>query len=314
MYIGAIDIGGSKTIVGIVDEKGNVLTNRKMPTYKENYKNHFKLTVDTLKELAEEINIQLKEMQGLGVVLPGMVSGDMLLYAPAVDWRNINIVKEYKALSCFDVIKTEGDVNACAVAEAYFGGYSDMLWVTVSNGIGGALIINNKLFKGAHDVAGEIGHIKADYESDVLCPCGQYGCVEALASGAGIGKRVIKAAEENEAYKKLFAENNLPVSAEGCAALAKKGDETSLAIFDLSGKYIGRALSAALNLLDPERVFIGGGVSLSLDLLLPSIRQTLRKSCVEFVAETPIEQTKLGYNAALVGAAALVLAKDMLGN
>ena len=104
----------------------------------------------------------------------------------------------------------------------------------------------------------------------------------------------------------------MPVNAAGCAEIARMKDETSLAIFDTAGKYIGRALGAALNLLDPERVFIGGGVSLSLELLLPSIRKTLRESCVEFVAETPVEQTGLGYNAALVGAASLVLAEDMI--
>lgn len=312
MNIGAIDIGGSKTIVGIVDEKGNVLINKKMPTYKDDFKKHFKLTIDVLFELMNELNINKSEIAGLGVVLPGMVSGDVLLYAPAVDWRNIDIVSEYRELTDFDIIKTEGDVNACAVAEAYFGGYSDMLWITVSNGIGGALIINNKLFKGAHDVAGEIGHIKVDYGSKVVCSCGQCGCVEAMASGTGIGKMVIAATEQDESYKKLYIDNNLPLTAEGCAYLARGKEKTSLEIFEKAGMYIGRALCAALNLLDPQRVFIGGGVSLSLELLLPSIRSTLKSLCVEFVADTPIEQTKLGYNAALIGAASLVLAKDMI--
>lgn len=95
--------------------------------------------------------------------------------------------------------------------------------------------------------------------------------------------------------------------------MARQNDETSLKIFETAGVYIGRALSSALNLLNPQRVFIGGGVSLSLDLLLPNIRATLNSSCVEFVADTPIEQTKLGYHAALVGAAMLVLADEIIG-
>lgn len=313
MYIGAIDIGGSKTIVGIVNEKGDVLINRKLPTYKEDYKNHFALTVKVLYELIDELGITKSDISGLGVVLPGMVSGDTLLYAPAVDWRNINIIEEYKLLTDFDIIRTEGDVNACAVAEAFLGGYSDLLWVTVSNGIGGALIINNKLYKGSGDVAGEIGHIKVDYDSSVVCSCGQLGCVEALASGFGIGRKVQSEAEKNENYKNLFIKNNLPIDAKGCSELARQNDETSLKIFETAGIYIGRALSSALNLLNPQRVFIGGGVSLSLDLLLPSIKDTLNSSCVEFVADTPIEQTKLGYHAALVGAAMLVLADEIIG-
>ena len=310
MYIGAIDIGGSKTIVGIVNEKGEVAVSKKMPTLKDPLL-HFKETSLALSECLLKTGLTANDLLGLGVVLPGMVSKNVLLYAPALDWRNLEIAKTYSELCGIKNVRTQGDVNACAVAEAYFGGFGDLFWVTVSNGIGGAIITHGKLYKGANDVAGEIGHVKVEYGKGEICSCGQRGCAEAMASGTGIGKMVKKAADKYPEYKEMYIKKNLPLTAEGCAALAKENDEISIAIFDKAGIYIGRALSAALNLLDPGRVFIGGGVSLSLELLLPSIKRTVAECCMEFNAKASIEKTRLGYNAALLGAAALVLAPDM---
>ena len=91
------------------------------------------------------------------------------------------------------------------------------------------------------------------------------------------------------------------------SVLAREGELTSLAIYEKAGVYLGRALAAGLNLLDPQRVFIGGGVAAALDLMLPSIRKTLRENCIPFVQEVPIERTRLGYHASVKGAAALVL-------
>ncbi len=310
MYVGAIDIGGSKTIVGIVSQKGEVVVSKKMPTHKDPAF-HFEKTASVLSECLGETGLTASDLLGLGVVLPGMVSENVLLYAPALCWRNLEITKAYSKLCGIENVHTQGDVNACAVAEAYFGGFRDLFWMTVSNGIGGAIITNGRLYKGANDVAGEIGHVKVEYEKGELCSCGQLGCAEAMASGTGIGKMVKKAAEKHPDYKEQYIKRNLPLTAEGCAALAKENDEISLAIFDKAGIYIGRALSAALNLLDPGKVFIGGGVSLSLELLMPSIKRTVSECCMEFNAKADIEKTRLGYNAALLGAAALVLSPEM---
>ncbi len=310
MYIGAIDIGGSKTVVGIVNEKGDVVIAKKIPTLAQP-QTHFEKTSEVLSECLKEKEIPKSELSGLGVVLPGMVSEDTLLYAPAVNWRDVNVVSSYRALTGIENVKTQGDVNACGVAEAYFGGFSDLLWVTVSNGIGGAIVAGGKLYKGARDVAGEIGHVKVEYENPRVCSCGQLGCAEAMASGTGIGKMVKEAADKNPEYKALFEKKNLLLTSEGCAALAREGDEISQGIFKKAGMYLGRALAAALNILDPQRVFIGGGVSLSLDLLLEETEKTIKANCVEFSAKTPIEATRLGYYAALLGAASLILAPEM---
>mgnify|MGYP004640342337 CR=1 FL=1 len=309
MYLGAIDIGGTKTISAVTDEAGTLLASCQFETIRGDYAAHFSLCCEKLGECLRELGITAKALSGVGVVVPGMVSGNVLLLAPFAGWHDVDIVAEFSRLLGDEVslIVTEGDVNACGIAEAYFGGYTDLWWVTVSTGIGSAIILNGQLYTGSHNVAGEIGHVKVEFEHPRVCSCRQKGCAEAMASGRGIGAMVQEAAERDPAYARLFADEGLPIDARGCEALARKGDPTSLSIYEKAGVYLGRALSTGLNLLDPQRVFIGGGVAYALDLMLPSIRKTLRENCIPFVQEVPIERTKLGYHASVKGAAALVL-------
>lgn len=308
MYIGAIDMGGTKTIAAVTDETGTLLARRQFPTVRGDYAIHFALCRDELLACLQELGLTLSQLAGVGVVAPGMVEGSVLLLAPFAGWHDVDIVKEFSALlPGVNLIATQGDVNACGVAEAYFGGYSDLLWVTVSTGIGSAILLDGKLYTGSHSVAGEIGHIKVEFEHPRLCSCQQLGCAEAMASGRGIAAMVQEAVNADPDYAAKYAAAGLTPDALGCETLARQGDSTSQAIYDRAGVYLGRAIGAALNLLDPQRVFIGGGVAAALDLMLPAIRATLRENCVPFVRETPIERTHLGYDASVKGAAALVL-------
>ncbi len=308
MYIGAIDIGGTKTIAAVTDETGALLARRKFETVRYDHAAHFALCRDELLACLEKLGLSLSQLAGVGVVVPGMVDGNVLLLAPFAGWRNVNVVEEFSVLlPDAPMVVTEGDVNACGVAEAYFGGFTDLLWMTVSTGVGSAIILNGQLYTGAHSVAGEIGHIKVEFEHPRVCSCGQHGCAEAMASGRGIAAMVEEAVKTDDAYAALYETAGLPMDARGCEALARKGDSTSRAIYERAGMYLGRALSAALNLLDPQRVFVGGGVAAALDLILPAIRATLRESCVPFIQDTLIERTRLGYDASVKGAAALVL-------
>ncbi len=309
MYLGAIDIGGTKTISAVTDEFGTLLSSRQFETIRGDHTAHFSLCYHQLLECLCELGITSSDLTGLGVVVPGMVSDNMLLLAPFAGWRNVDVVAEFSRLAGGQIplIATEGDVNACGVAEAYFGGFTDLWWLTVSTGIGSAIILNGQLYTGSHNVAGEIGHVKVEFEHPRVCSCQQQGCAEAMASGRGIGAMVQEAIAAHPEYGALYEREQLPADARGCEALARKGDPISCAIYQKAGVYLGRALSAGLNLLDPQRVFIGGGVAAALDLMLPSIRETLRQCCIPFVQEVPIERTRLGYHASVKGAAALVL-------
>ncbi len=306
MYVGAIDIGGSKTVASVINESGELLARKKLGTKRE-YKEHFADCTAALQQCCGELGIAFADLKGLGVVPPGMVSGNTLLFAPSIGWRDIDMVESFRKATGIENVATEGDVNACGIAEAYFGGFDDLFWMTVSNGIGGAIVSGGKIFRGHNDVAGEIGHIKVEYERPRRCPCGQSGCAEAMASGAGIGARVRDEAADDKTFAAAFAAAGLEQDAAGCAQLARDGNEKAAGIMYLSGVYIGRALAAALNMVNPARVFIGGGVAASLDLLMEPIRRTLDGCCVEFARNIPIERTRLGYDAASRGAAALIL-------
>ncbi|MCD8373061.1 MAG: ROK family protein [Clostridia bacterium] len=310
MYIGAIDMGGSKTIVAILNEKFDILTMERFEGHEKDWRKHFDRTVAMLHQCSEKLSISFQDISALGVVPPGMVRNEqILLLAPATGWRNLDMIAEYRSRTGFDIIATDCDVNASAIAEADVTGIQDFLWYNISNGIGAAIIMNGENMPGANGVSGELGHVKVEYENPRPCPCGQQGCCEAHASGAAIGRRVLQLANENPQYAKLFKDKGYPVNAYGASLLARENEPTSLEVFREAGKYIGRSMAVGLNVINPPRIFVGGGVSQSLDLLLPEIRHQIEICAVEFARNVPIEQTNLGYYAALKGAAAIALRK-----
>jgi glucokinase len=161
----------------------------------------------------------------------------------------------------------------------------------VSNGIGGSVFTNGRLYTGHNGNAGEFGHIKVRDDDDFLCGCGGYGCAEAVAAGPGIMKRY-----------------GGTLTAEQIAAEARTGNIAANKVLYDTGYYIGKALSAIINVLNPEMAVFGGGVSQSLDLIEPGIQDALERYMFKAAnKDIKIVQTALAYNAALIGAAAITL-------
>lgn len=288
----AIDIGGSKIVVGIVNAEGAVLQANKQvlpQTYDIDY------IIETVLRLTADLGTQ--EFAAAGVTIPGLadpVQG-IWKYAPFSGIGEVPIAalleKELKV-----PVFIENDVNACAVGEKAFGvcrDDDDFLWITVSNGVGGALYLNGALYAGTSGNAGEIGHLIVEENTDALCGCGRKGCLEAMASGKGIEKM----------YGRLYGKH---LTAQEIAALADAGDVQAKHVFDLAGHYIGKAIAACINLLNLKKIVLGGGVIQSFHLLENAIHTALEryvfrqgnKACA-------VEKTGLGYYAALIGAAAI---------
>lgn len=292
MIAGAVDFGGTKLMVGLVDEHGAVLARMTMATPKE--------PADVADAAAAMLN-ELKgnhELAGVGSTVPGLADGrrGILRYAPAHGWRDLpwaQMLSERTGLP----VKIANDVNACALAEQRFGtgrGVDSLLWVTVSTGIGAGLIANGRIYEGAHGFAGEIGHIVVT-EHGPTCGCGHKGCVESVASGPAIARRA-RGAGLNVA------------DAAAVFALAREGDPVASWMVTEAGKYLGRAFAVCFNLYDPELLVVGGGVAQSLDLLLPYIEKVMAARAICLPEHPPrVVATQLGYEAALVGAGALVL-------
>lgn len=305
------DLGGTKTLVGVVSAEGSLLCRTVIPTPKTDCESVLARCRTELTDLLAQAGMSLSALCGLGVSLPGMVDSrrGLLLHAPFAGWRNVDVAACLAQLLPSLPMCMENDVNACALGEMRFGAgknCQDLLWMTVSTGVGGAIVADGRLLHGAHQVAGEIGHVCVERTNGARCTCGGLGCLEAQASGSAMTRYVREACETDAALKARFAEENLSMDAKGAAVLAKAGDERILALFARCGRYLGRGIAAAVNLLDPELVVLGGGMAASLpfyhEALLGAMAQELRPDAVlPRVCETP-----LGYDAAAIGAAALL--------
>ncbi len=307
-YYGALDVGGTKTICSVADDSYHILIKEQFPTVRSDPEVFFASLSEKLGEQCRKLGITFADLGGIGVTLPGMTDENgILLLAPFLKWRNVDVASIIGKHTGVEHVRCACDVNACALAEYRLGGGTerDFLWITVSTGIGGAFILDGKLLYGVNAVAGEIGHTKVEYHHPARCSCGGLGCAEAHASGTALTREVLFACEKDSELNALFEERGLSKDAAGASVLAGEGNAECLALFDLVGDYLGRAIANAVNLTDVGCVYIGGGMSRSFDLLLPSIRRRLGSDAIEYVRNVKILPTALGYEAALLGAVTL---------
>jgi glucokinase len=307
----AIDIGGSKLVTTVCvidseikrgDKSLNLLQKSHRPlalsTTPDDLLGWVDLAVD---EVLDAANVAKNAIEAIGVTIPGLaepVSGTWV-YA-CFSWIRNFPIAQIMMEKYGKPVFIENDVNACALAEKYFGGCREMenfLWVTVSNGVGGGLILQGDIFTGSFGNAGEIGHfcVEEDEREAIRCGCGNFGCLEAQAAGPGIAKR----------FKKLTGKD---ATAEMIAGYAKQGDADAIAVYGKTGYYLGKAIAASINLINPGKVILGGGISQSFDLFAPSLRETVQRQIFRDANQNvTIAPTQLGTDAALAGAVALVL-------
>ena len=297
MFIGAIDGGGTKVLTAIMTETGKVLSRRQTAVPTADHIAYFTQCAIMLGECAAEVDVRLEDLAGVGASLPAMTDGcDHVLGSPSAGWGSFSVHPLLVSVLGVrtDRVFIENDVNACALAEMRFAqGGDNFVWMTVSTGIGGAVVTDGRLIHGAGFCAGELGHIKVEFERPYPCGCGGSGCLEAHASGTAIGR--------------MAREKGLDADAKHCEELARHGNPAACAVFVQAGHYIGRALAMTANVLNPGRAYVGGGVAHALDLLMPSIRETFTKDAIQQCQPMVIEKTRLGYEAALFGAAAVCL-------
>ena len=287
-----IDIGGSKIAAGLVDEKGGISHYLKwdLPgSYDKEY------IIDTILGNINGIPGNDFSIKAAGVSIPGVTDAKdgIWVYAPFSGISDFPIAETLSGKLNIPVY-IENDVNACAIGEKRYGcckDSADFLWITVSNGIGGGLFLNNGIYRGASGYAGEIGHVKVKDNSGRVCGCGKTGCLEAEASGFAISSKY------NEKHKANLTTKEL--------AAMQENTEAAAAFYE-AGFYIGKGITHAVNLLNIEKVVLGGGVSESFGLILSGIRAAVDK-CLFSQANMNliIEKTALGYHAGLLGAAAV---------
>jgi glucokinase len=303
----AVDIGGSKFLVGLVKSSGEILCVEKHPW-----------TELSPNGIVRDIKGAVRSLLGanpgmsptiMGATIPGLADPKKGLWVEA----SFSGIRNLPFASIMETefglpSRIENDVNASAMAEKLFGCCKEVdhfTWVNVSNGIGGAIFINGSLYSGSSGNAGEIGHVIVEEGPNARpCKCGLIGCAEMHAAGPGLARNYLSLGGRWEI-------DGRPPTALSIAGLAKAGDIISKKTYELEGIYLGRAIGGAVNLLNPEKVVIGGGVSLGFDLFWPSLSKTLETHV--YGNANPglvVEPTALGYHAALLGAAALCFSAD----
>jgi glucokinase len=299
MLIGAIDAGGTKVLTAVMTETGSILARRQAAVPTTDVPAYFARCAEMLAACAREAGPGVAGLDGVGMNIPGMVTPEgRVLGSPSAQWGAFDARALLAAAlaSASTPLFFENDINACALAEKRFGGADgDFVWITVSTGNGGAAVANGQLVRGAAGCAGEFGHIKVEHRNPHPCPCGGLGCLEAHASGVAIARRAEAAGLGAGA------------DAKRCEELARQGNAAARTVYDETGVWLGRALAIAANLLNPGTAYIGGGVSKALDLMLPAIQRTLAAEALPQCRGLRVMPTRLGYEAALLGAAAVCL-------
>ncbi len=306
-----IDVGGTNVKIALVDDKGSILYSNSVPTRAEM---GYEYTVNNIKQAIRDLMSETKvtNIEGIGFDFPGQIDykNGIVRLAPNIPgWVNIPIAKiiedEFKIPTRID-----NDVHCAALGELNFGagkGCENFICMTVGTGIGSGIVINGKLVRGASNAAGELGHIKLQMHEGPLCGCGDHGCLEAFASGPSI----VAIAEEYILGGKSTKFRELASGGEITpfivAEAAKQGDPVARRIFARIGEYIGFGLSSVVNLLNPEKIIIGGGVADAGDILLDPIKETIKKRAM-VVAGSAVEivPAKLGNTAGVIGASLLI--------
>lgn len=298
----AVDIGGSKYIIGIVNENGEILH---LKTY--TWLGYTQDAIDQqLKNAIQEMLNQQKEIKIVagGVTIPGLANPNQGLWVSTefMGIKNYSIAESLEKEFKFPFY-IENDGKACVLAERHFGAgkdCDDFLYITISNGVGGGLFLNGALYRGAFGNAGEIGQIVV-VENGRISDDGTKGTLEMYAATAGLVKNYIEAGG-NALINGQQADGKL------IAAQALAGDHAACKAFDLEGYYLGKAIALIQNVLDVKKVIIGGGLSLAFSLFETNMNKTVEAQTYKRdYPSLEIVPTPLGYEGALYGAATLAI-------
>lgn len=309
-----VDIGGTKIAGGVVDADGAMLARSRKETQRDP-REVVATIVDVVRDLvttAERENLGVVEAVGLGA--PGFVdeTRSIVRFAPNIDWTEEPLAAAV-ASACGLPVVVENDANAAAWGEFRFGAgrdAHDLVAVTVGTGIGGGIVLSDKLQRGAFGMAAEFGHL-VRVPDGRLCGCGKRGCWEQYASGNALLRKARELAAErrHEAHTLLSFGDGTPegVTGQHITDAARAGDPVALEAFSRIGRWLGTGLADVAALLDPAIFVIGGGVSEAGELLLAPTRAAFAGALVagDHRPHAQVVAAELGNDAGLVGAADL---------
>ncbi|WP_157180755.1 ROK family glucokinase [Actinopolymorpha alba] len=304
-----VDVGGTKTAAGVVDEHGAIIRDARRETPATSPSEIIAAIGDLVEELRGD-----HEVEAIGVGAAGFVDAkrSTVLFAPNLAWREEPLRAEIEKLTGLSTV-VENDANAAAWAEFQFGAahdVDDMILLTVGTGLGGGLVLAGELYRGAFGVGGEVGHLRA-VPNGHLCGCGNKGCWEQYASGSALVREAREFARSSPPQASCLLElaGGRADRIEGpmVTKAAADGDGPSRELLEDLGRWLGEGIATLAAVLDPAVVVVGGGVSEAGDLLLDPARKAFARQLTARGHRPVLEirRAMLGNEAGIIGAADL---------
>lgn len=317
MYRIGVDLGGTNIAAGIVNEEGKILSRSSIPTGAERPATEIVADMAALcHSLIKEANISIDEIEAVGIATPGVANHDtgVVEYANNLPFRKFPLADTFKASFPSPKVSIENDANAAAWGEAKVGaakGSQSSIMITLGTGVGGGIIIEDRIYSGFNYAGAELGHIVISCDGRP-CSCGRKGCWEAYSSATALVKMTEeKIAECEKSGKKTLmtemAAERGKISGRTSFDAMRAGDEAAKEVVDSYIHYLACGIANIINIFQPEVLSIGGGISNKKDnLLLPLIPLVRTETYgTSIVRETDIRIATLGNDAGIIGAALL---------
>lgn len=307
----AVDVGGTKIIAALISPRGEILVREYILTQAvdgpESVIKRIDAAIDRVLNLRR---IKGVEIHGISLAIAGAIdtaNGVVTLSPHLPGWHDLplrKIIEERRKVRTFLI----NDASAAALGEHYFGagkGVKNLIYITVSTGIGGGIIIDGQLYSGASGGAGEVGHMTIDVDGP-KCACGNTGCLEAFASGTAVARDAIRRlrAGEKSALSGMVSGRLEEITAEKVGTAAQNGDALAMDVVLQAATYLGIGLTNLVNLLNPEMIVVGGGLSKMGELLLGPARRVMQERAFPLLSQAVrIVPAQLGDDAGVFGAA-----------
>ncbi|MFC2050152.1 ROK family protein [Chloroflexota bacterium] len=312
-----VDLGGTKILAAVVLPDGKIRSRNYCLTMADKGPEAVSDRILSAVDRAiAQAKLKTSELIGIGIAAAGILDTNrgIVTTSPNLpNWRNVPL-RDILANELGVVTYMINDASAAALGEHRFGvgkGFNNMIYLTVSTGIGGGIIIDGELYVGTDGCAGEVGHMTVEADGP-QCRCGNFGCLEALASGWAVARAAIARINNGEksSIVELVDGRLENITAEMVAVAARWGDRLAADIVSEAAKYLGIGLANLVNIFNPELIVIGGGLSKMGDMLLKPARKVLKERAFQLPADTVrVVRARLGSNAGIIGAAAHVFAQ-----
>ncbi|MGE5701412.1 MAG: ROK family glucokinase [Clostridia bacterium] len=310
-FIVGIDIGGTTVKMGLFTTSGTLMNKREQPTLVELGEDRvIERIAHMVEQLLNQTGVAKNEIRGIGIGVPGPVDAASGVVHQAVNlhWKQTPLKAKMEHATGLPVF-VENDANAAALGEMWQGagaGATDLVMITLGTGVGGGIIVNGHIIHGVNGVGGEIGHISLEPTTGPICNCGKRGCLETYASASGIIRAGLEMANsgQSEALLAVLRANHA-LTAKDVLDAAKAGDPGAMEAVDKAAFYLGLAFSHLINLLNPAKIVVGGGVSAAGPFFFDKVREI----CHSFVPfpqamdSCEIVPATLGNMAGMIGAA-----------